>query len=201
MSLIINLVGFRYEEFKLLNSINHTLHSYNLPEYKRPHKPNINGELLPSLVWRTSNFTHLQYIYVKLKEGLSLELDEVYDDPEIKLELLNKHRLIGESHLICHGYFYGYYVPIDFKDVKLPSSDLLSLGSSINLRNELLEIASKINFDLEKHIVLDSIPIHEKIPKMLEDDELLSYEENLVLELYVMALASIEYDLVISLSG
>jgi hypothetical protein len=36
---------------------------------------------------------------------------------------------------------------------------------------------------------------------MLLDDELLSYEENLVLELYVMTLASIEYDLVISLSG
>jgi hypothetical protein len=78
---------------------------------------------------------------------------------------------------------------------------LLSLGSSVNLRNELLEIASKINFDLEKHIVLDTIPIHEKISKMLLDDELLSYEENLVLELYVMTLASIEYDLVISLSG
>jgi hypothetical protein len=75
MSLIINLEGYRYEELKLLNSINHTLHLYNLPEYKRPHKPNLNGELLPSLVWRTSNFTHLQYIYVKLKEGLCLELD------------------------------------------------------------------------------------------------------------------------------
>jgi len=201
MSLIIKLVSHKYQELELLNSINYILRLYNLPEYKRPDKPNLNTELLPSLVWRTSNFTHLQYIYVKLKEGLSLEPDEVYDDPEIKLELLNKHKLIGESHLICHAYYNGYYVPIDFKDVKLPSSDLLSLGSSINLRNELLEIASKINFGLEKHIVLDSIPIHEKIPKMLEDDELLSYEENLVLELYVMALASIEYDLVISLSG
>jgi hypothetical protein len=215
MSLIVDLIGYRYEEIDLIGNINSILYLYNISKYKQQLKPeNVFYGItsLPSLEWRTSYFTHLQYTYLKLKEGLGLEPNDIYDDPEIKLELLSKYRLLGKSHLICHSYFYGYYVPVDFKDVNLQGSDLLSLGSSINLQNELLEIALYLDFDLNKWFFSNLIISNEKIPKILNEDELFryaetvgleifGYEKGLLLQLYNVVLASIKYDLIITLSG
>ncbi|WP_107667717.1 hypothetical protein [Cyanothece sp. BG0011] len=110
--------------------------------------------------------------------------------------------LIGEvfdrkqSHFILHFDFCGYYVPIDFDDISVPDSFLWTIGFSINFCNELKEIADKLKLDLGNYTPDFNI-LYEKRFDELADD-VLYYEKFMLLELYNIALASIDYNLLIS---
>jgi hypothetical protein len=169
---------------------------------------------------------HLQYIYIRAKEKFGLEPDDVFDNEEIQIQLFTEHRVRADSHLVCHNCYGGYFIPIEFGKIKFPvwevyidlcdvmfsQSMLFSIGSSIALRKELEEIALYLNFDLNKYFIPNSILYNEKIVKILNEHELFEYsetvaleifgyEKSLLLQLYNVVLASIKYDLMISLSG
>ena len=195
MSISACLIGDRYEDRNRFSGYDLLFKYYDLDPYKYSPKSHLKGA--PS---RYSNI--LKYLLVKIREGISLEYDDVYDHPEIQRELFMEYRAKGDSHLICHPHSFGYYLPIDFKGINLASSDLLGLASSFNLRDELQEIASKLNFELGEYVTFESILSDDEIDclkvKMSDEDDLFWHEKMLVIELYNIAIASISYDLVIA---
>ncbi|TYQ31779.1 hypothetical protein [Pseudanabaena sp. UWO310] len=206
MSISAWLIGDRYEDRKHFSGDNLLFKYYGLDAYKYAPKPHLKGVKKPTLSsWKSRHFNDLKYLLVKIREGISLEYDDIYDNPEIQRELLMEYRAKGDSHLICHPHFFGCYLPIDFKEINLASSYLLGLGSSFNLRDELQEIASKLDFELGKYVTYESILSDDEIDclivKMFDEDDLFGYEKMLVLQLYNLAIASISYDLVINFSG
>ncbi|MFZ4556383.1 MAG: hypothetical protein ACOYN8_08400 [Pseudanabaena sp.] len=202
MSISACLIGHRYEDIKRFSGDDLLFKYYGLDAYKYSPKSHLKGVKMPSLCWQNRRSNDLKYLLIKIREGINLEYDDVYDHPEIQKELLMEYRAKGDSHLVCHPHCYGYYLPIDFKGINLASSDLLGLASSLNLRDELQEIASKLDFELGKYVTFESILSDDEIDhlkvKMLDEDDLFWYEKMLVIELYNIAIASISYDLVIA---
>jgi hypothetical protein len=202
MSISACLIGDRYEDRNRFSGYDLLFKYYDLDAYKYSPKSHLKGAKMPSLCWPSRYSNILKYLLVKIREGISLEYDDVYDHPEIQRELFMEYRAKGDSHLICHPHSFGYYLPIDFKGINLASSDLLGLASSFNLRDELQEIASKLNFELGKYVTFESILSDDEIDylnvKMSDEDDLFWHEKMLVIELYNIAIASISYDLVIA---
>ena len=180
-----------------INFINQELCSFNLSEYI--YLDNIDDyELeLPQISWSYRTFGMLRDLIIKVKEGISLEPDDVFDHPEIKSELWKKYIDKGESHLICHCDYKGFFVPINFHSRKLPGTFLSTIGSSMNLRNELVEIAGSLDFTLGNYNPNHTL-LYEQRENELESDPL-GHEKFLVLRLYNMAVASIMYNLVIEI--
>jgi hypothetical protein len=199
MSLSIDILSKKSHSKDFLDesivNINQELDFHGLPKYKYPLNELPKDIQFPWICWSSSDFSNLQYFAVKVKEKLKLEYDDVFDDRDIKFELMKEHWKKNQSHLICHSTYIGFYVPLDFKGATLPDGFLETIGSSISLRNELIEISDHINFDLGEYTP-DLEVLYERRRVELEEDPL-RYEKSLVLSMYNMTLASINYNLII----
>ena len=75
------------------------------------------------------------------------------------------------------------------------------MGSSINLARELKELAAKLNFDLEQYTPKYGEDYHLYCDDNFYDvaNNILVDEKSILLELYTIALASIENNLIMSI--
>ena len=73
------------------------------------------------------------------------------------------------------------------------------MGSSIQLKDELTELADKLKLDLGNYTPDFELLCEERIYELEHDP--LGFEKMLLLCLYNFCLASIKYDLIIELSG
>lgn len=200
MSLVVRLIG-RENDYNIVQTIieiNQYLDEAGLPNYHLV--PNLipYDIPLPWIRWSWSDFNDLRYLAVKLIENLSLTGDCVIDYPEIRAELLNEQTEKNDSHLICHSPYYGYFVPVDFQNVALPDHFLNYIGSSINLRNELEDIADKLELDLGIYTPNFELLYQQRYEEFHNDS--LGFEKFLILYLYNLVIASVKYNLIIEMS-
>lgn len=198
MSLIIRLIGHKYGLRKEIAYINEELSQCGLPEYRYSPKVFPSDTVLPWINCRRSDIDYLKFIAAKLQENPKWTPDKDFINQKIPFDLKQKFIAENKSHLICHSYCYGYYVPIDFQNVSLPDRFLDYMGSSINFCNELKDIAGKLKLDLSSYTP-DLELLYEQRFKELDND-LLEFEKMLLLFLYNMTLGSINYDLIIQIT-
>ena len=202
MSLQIQLMRKKNEENSFVEStidfINQDLYSLDLPVYTHPVDFNLHEVELPYINWSYSKFASLRRFVLKIKEGISLEPDDVFDHPEIQAELMDKYVRNGESHLFSHCDFDGYFVPVEFGNRELPNAFLFNIGSSLRLNIELLEVAEKINLNLGSYTSNFTLLYDQRIDEI--ENDLLGVEKFHLLCLYNLSLASIMYNLVIIIS-
>lgn len=111
--------------------------------------------------------------------------------------LQEKYILENKSHLICHLSCTGYFIPVKFNSEILPNKYLTTFGSSVNLCNELKEIAGRLRFDLGDYTPDLNLLFDQRIDELENNDPILS-EKILILYLYNFCLASIKNGLAIS---
>ena len=96
-----------------------------------------------------------------------------------------------QSHFIVHNNYSGCYVPLNFNNVSVPYKFISNIGSSINLINELREVADKLNLELRDYTPLVALA-RERYDELIEDP--IGDAKFRLLELYNMAFASIKYN-------
>jgi hypothetical protein len=193
MSLTMGFTGYGIEYFRknLIKYINEELEKCNLPIYQNKHINLPNKDELPSFSWSWRELDHLQFIAIQLADNPTWRPQENSPcEAKISQACYQKFYNENKSHLICCGrYCDNLFVPIKFpKDALLNCNHhLCSLGSSINLSEELKIMAYKLGFDLRKYN-----------PDIdFDEDEYLVCEKFVIFKLYRMTLASIKYNLIL----
>lgn len=201
MSLIIRLIKHKYYYGlrKKIDYLNEELRQGGLPTYQYSPKTLPDDTILPWLVLRPSDLDYLKFVAAKLRENPKWTPGSDFINQKIPFDLKQKFIAEKKSHLICHANYYGEYVPLDFQDLPLPphffSSVGSSIGSSINLCNELKEIGGRLKLNLGSYTP-DLELLHKQRFEELEND-LIGFEKMLLLYLYNFSLASIKHHLII----
>jgi hypothetical protein len=201
MSLNISLCG-KKDEYRIkdkVNDINERLKEIGILNYEFTSKTIPNDTILPWLCLRVSDLDYLKFIAAKLKENPKWTPENNFVNQKIPFDLKQKFIKENKSHLICHSNCFGLYVPVKFRNLSLPSEYLYSFGSSVNLCNELKEIAGRLKLNLGIYTP-DLTILHQHRFEELENDPI-GFEKMLILYLYNFCLASIKYDLIIDLWG
>ena len=204
MSLIIRLAGKNddYNIRQQLAAINENLEEIGLLNYKLSPVRIPSDVILPWMNTAKSNINCLKNLYLELQSNPewtpnneSIFVGERVFFQDLAEEILGEN----QSHLVWHYNFCSLYIPVDFNNVSVPDDLLMTLGSSINLCNELREIAVRIDLDLGDYNPDLELLYKQRINE-LEDDSL-CLEKMLILYLYNFCLASIKYNLIIEFSG
>ncbi len=103
-----------------------------------------------------------------------------------------------ESHLLCHSDSNGYYVPIDFQELIIDRERLPGkvLGSSYQLRRELIEISATLEIKLDDHHRLSDEEAR-RVGEQRPANYPFAIERLVWLSLFEAARMSVEYDRVI----
>lgn len=145
-----------------------------------------------------SDLNYLKFVAAKLQESPKWTPDKNFKSQQISVDLKKKFIAKNRSHLICHENYAGFYVPVSFQDKHLPEQFLVAIGSSIDLRSELKEIADKLKLNLGDYTPDFGLLFERREPELRND--VLIFEKFVLLYLYNMALASIRYNLIIQFS-
>jgi hypothetical protein len=183
-----------------VDSVNIALEGAGLPPYIYPSAQDFTHVELPEMNGSSSDLSRLKHAAAMLMHASSWETDEdffriygiKYNIPsDLRRQILSANK----SHLLCNHY--GIYVPIRFGD-NLGDISLQEMGSSINLVEELELLAALLKLKLP-----DSIYNVKQLDSFLSDlidfdtgDPLLDVKISAVV-LYNVALASVEYNLII----
>ncbi|ACB52478.1 hypothetical protein cce_3130 [Crocosphaera subtropica ATCC 51142] len=200
MSLIIRLLGYKIYDGILdkITDINEQLKQIGLSTYNFCPDRLPDDIVLPWLNISFSDINLLKNVFLELEANpdWTPESDSLFIGERIFFLSLAKEIFTEkQSHLLWHHNYFGCYVPIDFKDVLLPDDFLTSMGSSIQLKDELTELADKLKLDLGNYTP-DFELLYEQRIYELENDPL-GFEKMLLLCLYNFCLASIKYNLII----
>lgn len=202
MSLEISLfTGYRgLSSTPLIDSINECLSAVGIEPYNFIPKELHTNTNLPWVAWDRSDTEYLKFIAARLKLDPNWQPDENFKSQRISSELLEYFAEENRSHLICAS-INGYtYVPVEFPNsLSLPPGFLFNIGSSINLMNELKDIAKALKFNLENwSYEADLEFLYDSRYQELECENLF-YEKWTLLSLYNIALASIRHNLLIDI--
>lgn len=182
------------------SALNDSLVSCGIPTYQYDPNRISDKTQFPYMRYRVSDLDYLKSLAAKLEENPKWVPDRNFVhkkiSPDLKKKFIDKNR----SHLICHYNYIGYYVPVSFQNACLPSGFLSTIGSSFNLRDELKNIANKLNLNLVTYTPNREL-LFEQIYQVVIEGDLLEFEKILLLELYNMALGSIKYNLIINFCG
>lgn len=199
MSLIIELMTKGVYQFRqTISAINESLQECNIPIYQYPFEFQPENYILPWMRCRPSDLDYLKFVAAELQENPNWTPSNNFAGKKISVDLKKKFISENNSHLICHDYYTGFYVPVNFQNQHLSDLFLVSIGSSISLRNELEEIAYKLRLNLGNYT-----PDMELLFKQREQElqnDLLGFEKMLLLYLYNITLASIQHNLIIKFS-
>jgi hypothetical protein len=201
MSLIITLDGRRneYDIQRQVSSINEGLKEIGILNYEFSPKSLSSDIILPWLKLSTSDLDYLKFVAAKLKEDSCWIPEMNFVNQKIPFDLKQEFIDENKSHLICHDNYSGIFVPVMFRGLSLPPKCLVDFGSSINLRDELKEIAGRLKLMLGDYNP-DLGNLHRQRYEELQDDPI-GFEKMLVLYLYNFCLASIKHGLIIGFSG
>jgi hypothetical protein len=201
MSLIITLDGRKneYDIQRQVSSVNEGLKEIGILNYEFSPKSLSDDVILPWLKLSTSDLDYLKFVAAKLKGDSHWIPGMNFVNQKIPFNLKKVFIDENKSHLICHDNYSGIFVPVMFRDTSLPPTCLVNFGSSINLCNELKEIAGRLKLVLGNYNP-DLENLHQQRQKELQDDPI-GFEKMLVLYLYNFCLASIRHGLIISFSG
>lgn len=208
------IIGSKSKYFKTrAEEINKELSFYGLPNYE----PNynifaeiINGNIMlpgdsePGIDLSRSDKRILHQL-----KTIALELEynpqwtpgdnSLFVNQPIYLDLLKEVFGDKQSHFIYHNNYSGCYVTLSFNNISVPYDFIFNIGSSINLAQELREVADKLNLELGDYTP-DLVPLARKrYDELIEDP--IGDAKFMLLELYNMAIASIKYNLILVFSG
>lgn len=205
------IIGSKSRHFrKMVDGINEELSFYGLPNYD----PNYsifteitNGNIIlpgdyePGIDLSLSDKRILRQL-----KTIALELeynsqwspgdDSLFINQPIYLDLLKEVFGEKQSHFIVHNSYSGCYVPLNFNNISVPYDFISNIGSSINLINELREVADKLNLELGDYTPDLFALAKERYDELIEDP--IGDAKLMLLELYNIAFASIKYNLIIS---
>lgn len=201
MSLIISLKGKKYEYYSREQAvaINKGLREIGILDYEFTPKVISKDVILPKKTLSRADIDYLKFIAAKLRENPKWIPPSNFINQHIPFELKQKFIAENKSHLICHSWYGALFVPVKFNNLSLPPLWLSEhFGFSINLLNELKEIAGRLEFELGDYNPDLAILIQQRFDE-LEDDPI-GFEKILILYLYNFCLASIKYGLLISFS-
>jgi hypothetical protein len=162
--------GYR-DAKKQFAAINKTLHKAGTPEYEEP--DDLRGADWSFKLYPSNSLAFLQRFAAYCNEGEDemewptpgdpkaignpLE-DEVVEDVYSLLEVMSF------PHLIMHNPAWGYWVPVDFREVIFPVKKLgigNQLGSSVRLKAECEELAAilrlRLDLDPEDEVVREAM--------------------------------------------
>jgi hypothetical protein len=200
MSTFISLVGIEgeYGIDLTIKSINEKIANINLLRYEFTSQPISNNTVLPQKTkLRYTDFTRLKLIASELDKNPKWTPDNYFTAQSMLPRLQEKYILENKSHLICHLSYTGYFIPVKFNSELLPNKCLMTFGSSINLCNELKEVAGRLRLNLGHYTPDLDLLFDQRIDELEDNDPILS-EKILILYLYNFCLASIKNDLAIS---
>jgi hypothetical protein len=186
-----------------IDATNNVLVSNGISPYEYPYDLKMPDVGLPEIDGSRSDLSQLRYVAAMLLHNedwlppLNFKRYSSEMIPrDLNEEIANKNR----SHLICNSH--GKYIPVDFGDSFLPPYFLRSIGSSLALKNEIESLAKKLNVTLgrNKHDVEQLI--ESMIDRNWETDDdsgsdLLLTSKIMMMRIYEVVLASIEYNLII----
>ncbi|MGL6340006.1 MAG: hypothetical protein ACRC80_12830 [Waterburya sp.] len=189
--------------FKALQELNSELESYGIDSYQFDFSRQYEYDSLPWL----QLCTHEQKAMRRLKT-IAIELEynplwtpgeeSLFVDQPILMDLVTEVYGGEKSHFVWQYGFNNDFIPVDFTCGNLAKGCLKTLGSSINLAHELEELAAKLNFEVKKYK-----PKYRSDCHLYCDDDfdnltnnVLVDEKCLLLELYIIALSSIENNLI-----
>jgi hypothetical protein len=100
------------------------------------------------------------------------------------------------SHTAAIPDVYGFYIPVPFKSLR--TSPMPIIGSSIAFRDELRELASRLNLsdaELDSYASDPRMPEYSRIEELSQ--EAFGQEKGILLSAYAIAAASIHYNCII----
>ena len=204
MSLIIRLIGKSsdYNVSRILTAMNEELGEIGLSNCQLTPVKLSSDTILPWMNTARSNINCLKNLYLELQlnSEWTPNSESIFVGEQVFFQDLAEE-ILGEkqSHLVWHHNYCSFYIPVDFKNIPVPRNILMTLSSSVNLCNELKEMASRIDLDLGNYTP-DLELLYEQRINELEDD-FLCLEKMLILYLYNFCLASIKHNLIIEFSG
>lgn len=179
-----------------LDLINERLISVGLPTYRYPFELNLASLSLPEIDTSRSELTQLKYVAAMLSEDenwIPTSDFKRFSSNQIPIYLKEKIVIENKSHLLCN--YHGKYIPLDFGGTVLPPRFLESIGSSINLKNEMELLANQLNLKLVDSMC-DADHLINTMVDELEDDPLLM-SKIIMIRFYSVVVASIRYNLII----
>lgn len=113
------------------------------------------------------------------------------DDP-----VLEEETYMMSSHLLCHSDAEGFYLPVEFSEVIVDEQDAGRipgglLGSSVALRNELVEITAKLGIEMTGNELSDAEA--DRVNREVANEVGFWIEKMVWLALYEAARLSIEH--------
>jgi hypothetical protein len=195
---ILELHNFNHKKSFLesLNVTNEILTSAGLPSYRYPNELDTTNIDLPEIDTSRSGLEQLKYVAAMLLEDInwipSSEFNQ-FSSNQIPTYLREKIKIEKISHLIWNDY--GNYIPVDFGETSLSPEFLRLIGSSINLKNEMESLASKLKLNLTEYTCNIDGVINSMMDE-LEDDPLFM-SKIMMIRFYNVVLASIKYNLII----
>lgn len=117
------------------------------------------------------------------------------EDPAQDLVLYEMYQNMS-SHLLCHSDSEGYYLPVEFEELILDPEHEISggvVGSSVRLREELLELSGPLEIEVDEAGNLDD-DVAGSVSKQRPNQVPFAIERLVWLALYEAARLSIEYD-------
>ncbi len=193
--------GWFSDSFK---GVNEVLAENDLPEHIEPKE-------LPELKRRSalnsfpySFIHHLRRVYARVVNDLDWIPVEVSDGEDPARDpFVEEESMMFSSHLLCHSDAEGFYLPIDFDEVLIDETDQQRIpgglvGSSYRLRDELTEIAPKLDIKLNGNQLSDDEA--KKLNELIGSEENLHIEKLVWITLFEAARLSIEFKTAICFS-
>ncbi|MBE9207932.1 hypothetical protein IQ244_15650 [Nostoc sp. LEGE 06077] len=178
-----------------LVDINNVLQQQGLPTHQEAFGEWVQNLEFPQLSWSYSTIHYLRYFAARFIENRgwnpTVEDSNKKDIPTYLGDYIFE---LKKSHLICHSDCNGYYLPIDFEtviyDQNLPG---YWLGSSIYLVKELEYLAELLSFNLGEFTPNLNKVYEQRKEELDNKSDFLSVHKSLLLDLYNVAQASVEY--------
>lgn len=202
MSLIIRLRGEKSDYFidQTTTGINEMLKTIGILNYKFTAKNIQNDIVLPWVKLSRTSINYLKNVFLELEynphwtpESGSLFIGESMFFFDLAKEIFGEKK----SHFVWNRHLGNCYVPVEFQNIYVPDEFLRNLGSSINLCNELKELANKLKLDLGDYTPDFELLYEQRVCEF--ENDILGNEKMFILYLYNFCLASIKYDLLIDL--
>ena len=180
-----------------LAAVNEVLRENGLPEHHEPVELPELSTRVDILGFPYSFLHHLRRFYARATtdpDWIPAPTPEGEDPSQDSV--LEEEMYMMSSHLLCHSDCEGFYLPIDFDEILIDSTnqDRIPggiLGSSHRLQEELVEIAPKLGIRLQGGKLTD--PEAERINAEVESETELWIENCVWLSLYEAARLSIEH--------
>lgn len=180
---------------------NEILANSGLPFYKYEYDPELDQTQLPCINCKPFDFRVLQYVaaeFLEEPDWVPGSRFEHFYETRYFPPFLHDDAARNKSHLICHSFAYGNYIPVDFGEVDISAEFLEGRGSSINLQHELEALALKLKLELGEYTPDFDLLYNQRCDDL---NDLLWQAELMLLYLYNMTIASIKYNLIIDFSG